>query len=231
MERKFTVYMHVFPNGKKYVGITSAKPEYRWNGGKGYKRQVVYNAILKYGWNNIEHIILFENLTETEAKRTEKRLIETHQTNNKAYGYNLTEGGDGTCGILYTDERRRRVSESNKSRSMKDATREKLRVANIGKTASLDTRRKLSESRTGEKNAFYGKHHSDSSKKMIGEANSGFNNKKSKHIGRYAANGDLIEIHGSLRSAEQHGFQRRKYSKVINRLTFVECNGFLWKLA
>lgn len=38
MEKKWCVYVHIAPNGKKYVGITSQKPEKRWNHGEGYQR-------------------------------------------------------------------------------------------------------------------------------------------------------------------------------------------------
>ena len=30
----YTVYEHIAPNGKKYIGITRRKPEYRWNHGR-----------------------------------------------------------------------------------------------------------------------------------------------------------------------------------------------------
>lgn len=63
----------MFPNGKRYIGITCKRPKARWDKGRGYKKRniPIYNAILKYGWENIEHIILFENLTEEEAKNKE----------------------------------------------------------------------------------------------------------------------------------------------------------------
>ena len=38
-EKNYVVYCHIFPNKKRYVGITSQKPEYRWNNGKGYRTQ------------------------------------------------------------------------------------------------------------------------------------------------------------------------------------------------
>ena len=52
--KKFCVYVHVFPNNKKYFGITSKRPNARWEGGTGYDKEhqpVMYNAIQKYGWN------------------------------------------------------------------------------------------------------------------------------------------------------------------------------------
>lgn len=35
--RRWVVYKHVSPIGKVYVGITSNKPEKRWNNGRNYK--------------------------------------------------------------------------------------------------------------------------------------------------------------------------------------------------
>ena len=43
-----TVYMHVFPNGKKYVGITGQDVSRRRRDGEGCYGQAVYNAILKF---------------------------------------------------------------------------------------------------------------------------------------------------------------------------------------
>ena len=38
MEREYSVYCHTFPNGKRYVGISS-DCEKRWRNGKGYETQ------------------------------------------------------------------------------------------------------------------------------------------------------------------------------------------------
>lgn len=73
-EKKYIVYVHIFSNNKKYFGITSKKPNARWENGSGYseKRQpVMYNAIQKYGWENIEHKILHTDLTFEEANQKE----------------------------------------------------------------------------------------------------------------------------------------------------------------
>ena len=38
----YTVYKHISPSGKIYVGITKQKPEYRWNNGKIIEKTKYY---------------------------------------------------------------------------------------------------------------------------------------------------------------------------------------------
>lgn len=90
----YCVYIHTCPNGKVYIGITSQNPLRRWREGKGYiHNEYFYNAILKYGWDNIKHEILFAGLTEDEACEKEVELIAQYKSNNRKYGYNFCEGG------------------------------------------------------------------------------------------------------------------------------------------
>jgi transcriptional regulator with XRE-family HTH domain len=102
--KKFCVYEHLFPNGKRYIGITSKKPNARWENGRGYSeshQNVMYKAIQKYGWDNIQHNILFENLTFEEAKQKEIELIKQYHTyvhDENSMGYNMTLGGEGALG-------------------------------------------------------------------------------------------------------------------------------------
>lgn len=94
-ERNYIVYCHVFPNNKKYFGITCQGWKKRWGkGGIGYKGQLVYNAIEKYGWYNTKHYILFKNLTKEEAEQKEIELIARYNTTDRKYGYNVSAGGD-----------------------------------------------------------------------------------------------------------------------------------------
>lgn len=83
------LYIHTFPDEKKYVGI-SMSPFTRWkNDGSGYKDQPkMWEAIQKYGWENIKHEIILENLNEKTAKQIEKALILQYQTTIPALGYN-----------------------------------------------------------------------------------------------------------------------------------------------
>lgn len=89
------VYIYTFPNGKKYVGQTSQTLNQRAKNGEGYiESPAVYNAIQKYGWNNIK-IEIFPCKTKEEMDQLERDYISFYNTNNSDYGYNLTLGGEG----------------------------------------------------------------------------------------------------------------------------------------
>jgi group I intron endonuclease len=118
------------------VGITCQRPEHRWNNGEGYRKSPhFYCAILKYGWENIRHEILFENLTFDEASQKEIELIGRYKTNNRKYGYNLSSGGEsGFAGCSWSEERKRLVSQ--------------LRIGNkysLGYKHTDETRKRMSE--------------------------------------------------------------------------------------
>ena len=92
----YTVYAHIAPNGKSYIGITRRTPQVRWGpGGLGYydkksdKRTPFGNAIEKYGWDNFEVSILQDNLTEDEANQVEEYYISMFHATEQNYGYNF----------------------------------------------------------------------------------------------------------------------------------------------
>ena len=95
MKGDYKVYMHIAPNGKKYIGMTKLKPKLRWNNEKGYtSNDYFFRAILKYGWDNIKHEILFSGLTKGEAEQKEIELIAKYKSNEREYGYNIDNGGN-----------------------------------------------------------------------------------------------------------------------------------------
>lgn len=145
----YSVYKHTTPNGKVYIGITKQKPVKRWLHGKGYANQsYFYNAILKYGWDNIKHEVLFTELTREEAEAKEVELIAEYKSDQRAYGYNVDRGG--------------RVNR------MSDETREKLRQANLGKHHSKETCEKLKKLEQERwKNPEYRKNFSEKNKGHI----------------------------------------------------------------
>ena len=115
-EKKWKVYKHKVPNEKIYIGITSQDPERRWQNGYGYAtQQLFWRAIQKYGWDNIEHNILFENLSFEEAKQIEIELIAKYHTfihDPLCNGYNMTLGGEGSLGHKVSEK----LKEKNRNR-------------------------------------------------------------------------------------------------------------------
>lgn len=97
MENNYIVYMHKNKmNGKVYIGTTKQSFKKRCgNNGSQYKSQPFYKSIKKYGWNNFEHIILFENLTKKDAEEKEIETIKYYKSNREEYGYNINKGGFG----------------------------------------------------------------------------------------------------------------------------------------
>ena len=77
MKNNYSVYQHVTPDGLYYFGQTQ-NVERRWsNNGAEYKGTALYPYIEKYGWDNIQHIVLFKDQTRENALWIENFLIET----------------------------------------------------------------------------------------------------------------------------------------------------------
>lgn len=91
----YIIYKHTSPSNKIYIGITKFDPKYRWlNNGKGYKNQTVFfNAIIKYGWINFKHEILYKDLSKQEALDKEEELIREYKSYDRNYGYNIALKG------------------------------------------------------------------------------------------------------------------------------------------
>ena len=157
----YCVYKHTFPNNKIYIGI-SQHPVSRWRNGYGYRKQpCMFNAIIKYGWNNIKHEILYTDLSKEEAEEKEIELIAMYKSNNKKYGYNIANGGNST-GTM-SEETKERISKTLKGRK-------KAKPHFAGKRHSIETKMKLSEKRKGSLNPMYNKHCSEETKTKMSES-------------------------------------------------------------
>lgn len=102
------VYLISFPNGKKYVGITSTSFEERKASHISHMNTstlAVHQALKRFKgkeeWQVIGEAINWEELTALEVK-----MIEKHQSHISKNGYNLTLGGDGTVGYEHTEEQK-----------------------------------------------------------------------------------------------------------------------------
>lgn len=185
-DNKWTVYVHISPSDKYYIGITSRKPKERWRGGSGYKNNDhFYRAIKKYGWNNFQHEVIASKLTKNEACNMEKILIKELKSDDYHYGYNKSSGGEGTPGISgeknhwygkhHSDEAKKKMSKAHKGKHLSEEHKklisinskkmwnnESYRDKHLGKNA-------FCYGRTDEKHPMYGKHGSEiaNSKKVI----------------------------------------------------------------
>ena len=75
MENNYSVYQHVTPDNMHYFGQTNnIKRRWRNNGAK-YKKTSLQPYIEKFGWDNIQHIVLFENQSKEDALSIEDSLI------------------------------------------------------------------------------------------------------------------------------------------------------------
>lgn len=95
------------------------------------KNKHFYRAIQKYGWDNFQHIILFNNLTAEQATTIERKLILDWNLLDCNYGYNLSGGGEGAL----SEETRKRMSEAQKGNTN-----------GAGIIPSQETRKKISDS-------------------------------------------------------------------------------------
>jgi len=166
----YTVYQHKNKiNNKVYIGITMQEPEKRWGiNGCNYKTSPhFYSAINKYGWDNFEHNILFENLTKEEACQKEQELIAEFNSMNREYGYNSTSGGEmfvvspeakiklsksmlgnkNGLGHICTEEKKQKISNAQKGKKLSEEHKGKLSEAAKNKhtPCSDEKKQKLSE--------------------------------------------------------------------------------------
>ena len=143
--------MHTCPNEKRYIGITSKNPFVRWGkNGIGYKahNKHFYSAILKYGWDNIEHRIIASDVSKECACEIEKNLIKEYQTNNREFGYNKSTGGECSAeGIkrVLSEETKQKISKTQKGRKLSQETIQRRSMSQTGLKRSIETRKKIAE--------------------------------------------------------------------------------------
>ena len=208
----YKVYIHKFPNGKAYIGITKQEPKIRWGGGNGYVRnEYMHRAIKKYGWENIEHIILFDGLSEEDACEIEKSLIKKYRTNEKEFGYNIESGGQ--CSNLA------------------ESTKQKLREAHIGKSASEETREKMRASRKrflSENPEYYQKNLENIMCAVEKAAEL-----KRKSVIQYDLDGNFLAVWNSTREAERVlGIYHSHIAKCCNKVPkYNTAGGDRWEYA
>lgn len=163
-EKKVVIYKITSPNNKVYIGqtidFTQRCRKYKSNNFKGQIK--LWNNCQKYNWNPIEAIKIIENCLISELNEREKYWINYFDSYKN--GLNADLGGKGRSGFKHSDE-----------------TKEKIRVANIGKKHTEETKQKISkagknisnETREKMSQASKGRKHSKETKQKISGKNKG----------------------------------------------------------
>lgn len=205
-------------NGKLYIGQTGEdNVEKRYKNGLNYLRcPYFYNAIQKYGWDNFEHIVLFNNLSKDVADIVETALIDKYDTTNRDFGYNLQSGG--------TNGKPNDVTRLKMSENHADVSGENNPMYH--KNHSLETRLKMSKNRPsyiGKNNPNYGKKCSEYSKEMTRKKNS-------KPIVQLTKDGEYIRKWNSASEAGRNlDIRQSAISKVCNGDKYCHtAGGYKW---
>ena len=200
-------------NDKVYIGITSRDTKDRWGlNGSGYgEQQIAFkNAIDKYGWDGFEHIIIAENLTQQEASEMEISLIDMYKSNcrryyNPSYGYNMTDGGEGTSGRMCTEETKKKIGEKAKERLSNPENHPWF-----GKCHTEESKAKMSSMRKGRPAHNKGVKASEETRKRISESHKGINvgernpnYRRGKAVIQLDKNGNVIMEHQTAAEASR----------------------------
>lgn len=148
-------------NGKRYVGQTVQPLKVRFNEHARKKDNTpVSNAILKYGRENFYCGVIKTCASKAELNYWEKFFI-TALKSKKPYGYNLTDGGEGTVGYHPTPEACAKISAKNSVALLGNKnslgyhhtseSRAKMSAKGKGKPKAAEHRAKIAAANTGKK--------------------------------------------------------------------------------
>lgn len=142
-------------NNKKYIGqsvnIKRRKSEHFT---KHCNKMVISNAIFKHGKENFDFEVL-EECDESQLNELEIKYITEYKSNNREFGYNVDNGGNGTG----------KMSEETKQKIKKSSTGDKNHF--YGKKHTDEVKNLISKLSSGKNNSFYGKKHTEERNKQL----------------------------------------------------------------
>lgn len=105
-------------NGKIYIGKTvNFKARMKQHKHSFNKKRCSYfaRAVKKHGWINFKCSVLIDDVPEEDLDNLETSYIELLKSTNNKVGYNICSGGEGTSGLVHSDETKRKMSETHRS--------------------------------------------------------------------------------------------------------------------
>ena len=117
-----SIYKIQFPNGKHYIGLTTTALEQRQNEHKKTAKKgdirCLYNALRKYEMVDTFQLIEIDTADTLEelCEKEMRYIIEYNSYYMNKNGYNMTHGGEGTNGYVFTEEDKQKMGKSQKKR-------------------------------------------------------------------------------------------------------------------
>jgi hypothetical protein len=183
------VYRHIRldKNEPFYIGIGSDSTYKRANNIRN--RNIFWKRIVAKTEYEVE--IMLDDLNWEEACNKEKEFISLYGRSDIKMGNlsNLTDGGDGAHGVIFSDKRKKEISKRINghgnpfygkkhtpesiqklkflAQNRSPETNRKIALGNSNKIMPQEIRLKISNSTKGDKNHFYGKAHTKEAKEKI----------------------------------------------------------------
>jgi len=225
-------------NGKTYVGKRkSSIRKYVCSG------TLIRRAINKHGCESFKkEIVVQGNFNKNLLNELEKHYIRLFNSNDRDFGYNLTNGGDGSLGLIHSQKTKNSISKKLKGVPKKEETKKKFSIIHKGKTVSVDSCKKISESKKGSIPWNKGiktnhtpwnkglKHNEDIRKKLSeNSARKGKPAINRKPIKVFDLNGNYIDEVSCRDELSKKGFLNLgKINKVLNG-SLDSWNGYIYK--
>lgn len=195
-------------NNKKYVGVTNDFNG-RMRGHKGcYQDTHLSRAIVKHGWENFDKEIIFQSLDKDFAyKEAESLFIKEFNSKDPKFGYNLTDGGEGSPGYIASDETKEKQRLVKLGKSLSDEHKQNISLGNIGRKFSDETKLKISEKLKGNKH-FEGKTFSKETLKILSD-------KKAQTWNIISPTGESITVHNMRKFCLENNLSNSAMCRVL----------------
>jgi hypothetical protein len=229
------VYRHIRldKNEPFYIGIGNQSNHKRaYDYSKNRRNKIWLDIVAK---TEYEVEVIFDEFSWEEACDKEREFIALYGRKDLKTGTlaNMTDGGDGVVGILFTDEHKRKIGEKSIGRFYSEETRSKMGKAQLGnkkyllrttpqeeinKKVSLANKGKIRSEEHKEKirNNFKINGHPCLGKKASNETKEKIAASRRRSILQFDLDGSLIKEWNSILSAKKEGYCNVAIWKCIN---------------